>query len=205
MKNHALSRRDFLRFSALGAGGLVLAACATVPAAPPQAPAAPAEGGTGAAAPAQDQVVLDVIMDTPEYQNQHQQILDLFTEEHPNARAQLITHSEDGQPAYVAKVAGGYVPAMETAWASGNSFELNQDTYDVAIDLSTIDYPYWDQFLWDIKNTWSNIYGQPGPRLIDPFLGVVMTWQYHQDLLDAAGLDPAGQRQDLGRPEDVAG
>jgi ABC-type glycerol-3-phosphate transport system substrate-binding protein len=192
MKNHALSRRDFLRYSALGAGGLMLAACTTVPTAPAQAPAAPAESGAGAAAPAQEQVVLDVIMDTPEYQNQHQQILDLFTEVHPEAKAQLITHSEDGQPAYVAKVAGGYVPAMETAWSSGNSFRINQDTYDVAIDLSTIEYPYFEDFLYDLKNSWSTIYGQPGPRLIDPYLGVVMTWQYHEDLLNAAGINPAG-------------
>jgi ABC-type glycerol-3-phosphate transport system substrate-binding protein len=189
MKNHELSRRAFLRYSALGAGGMVLAACTTVPAAPAQAPAG---ADSGAAAPAQEQVVLDVISDTPEYQNQNQQILDLFTEVHPEARVQMIAHSEDGQPAFVAKVAGGYVPAMETAWASGNSFKINQDTYDVAIDLSTIDYPYFDLFLYDLKNSWSNIYGQPGPRLIDPFLGVVMTWQYHKDMLEAAGLDPQG-------------
>ena len=61
----------------------------------------------------------------------------------------------------------------------------------MAIDLSTIDYPYWDQFLWDIKNTWPSMYGLSGPRCIDPFLGYIMTWQYHQDLLDKAGLDPA--------------
>ena len=68
---------------------------------------------------------------------------------------------------------------------------LNNDQYGVAIDLSTIDYPYWDQFLWDIEHTWSDMYGKSGPRCIDPFLGYVMTWQYHQDLLDKAGLDPA--------------
>jgi hypothetical protein len=36
------------------------------------------------------------------------------------------------------------------------------------------------------------MYELPGPRCIDPFLGYVMTWQYHQDLLDAAGLNPQG-------------
>ena len=186
VKFSALSRRDFLRLTALGMGGAALAGCApaTTPSgAAPAAPAAPVE-------PAEEAVVLEVVMDTPEYQNQHQQIFDLFSEEYPEATVTLITHSEDGQPAYVAKVAGGYVPAMETCWASGNSFRLNKDTYDVAIDLTTIDYPYWDLFLWDIKNTWANIYGLSGPRCIDPYLGVVMTWQFHMDMLDPAGLNP---------------
>jgi ABC-type glycerol-3-phosphate transport system substrate-binding protein len=93
----------------------------------------------------------------------------------------------------VAKVAGGYVPAMETCWSSGNSFRINQDTYNVAIDLNTIDYPYFDLFLYDLKNSWSDIYGLPGPRIIDPYLGVVMTWQYHEDILDEAGLNPYGR------------
>lgn len=191
MKKTQMSRREFLRYSAIGAGGMMLAACA-VPAAPAAPGTGAAEAGGAAAAPAGEQVVLEVIMDTPEYQNQHQQILDLFSEVHPEAKVTLITHSEDGQPAYVAKVAGGYVPAMETAWSSGNSFRINKDTYQVAIDLNTIDYPYFDRFLYDLKNTWSNIYGLPGPRLIDPYLGVVMTWQFHKDLLDAAGINPIG-------------
>src|SRR5512141_2084185 len=110
MKKQTLNRRDFLRYSALGAGGMVLVACA--PAVAP-APAAPTEAAGATAAPAASETVLDVVMDTPEYQNQHQQILDLFSDVHPGARVNLITHSEDGQPAYVAKVAGGYVPAME--------------------------------------------------------------------------------------------
>ncbi|HXF62479.1 MAG TPA: hypothetical protein VNK95_12740, partial [Caldilineaceae bacterium] len=194
MQQASLTRRSFLRLSAFGVGTWLAAACApaTAPSTGPEAPAAGAAGGGEAAAPPQETVVLEVVMDTPEYQNQHQQIFDLFSEEHPEATVTLITHSEDGQPAYVAKVAGGYIPAMETVWASGNSFRLNKDTYEVAVDLSTIDYPYWDLFLWDIKNTWSNIYGLPGPRCIDPYLGVVMTWQFHQDLLDEAGLNPIG-------------
>ncbi|MBW7882637.1 MAG: carbohydrate ABC transporter substrate-binding protein [Caldilineaceae bacterium] len=186
MQNRTLSRRAFLRYTALGAGSIALAACAA-PAAPAAAPSA-----GGGEAPAAAEIVLEVVADTPEYQNQHQQIADLFSEVHPGARVNWITHSEDGQAAYVAKVAGGYLPAMETCWASGNTFVLNNDTYEVAVDLSTIDYPYWDQFLWDIKNTWPSMYGQTGPRCIDPFLGVVMTWQFHRDLLDVAGLNPIG-------------
>jgi len=209
MKGKLLTRRDFLRYGAVSAGGLALAACAA-PVAPPapaaaptEAPAAPAEPTSPppeptaelpaepTAAPAAEQIVLEVIADTPEYQNQHQQIADLYTEENPNVKVNWITHSEDGQPAYVAKVAGGYVPEMETCWASGNTFVLNKDTYEVAIDLSTIGYPHWDKFLWPIEKVWPEMYELSGPRCIDSFLGVVMTWQYHQDLLEAADLDPA--------------
>jgi hypothetical protein len=55
-------------------------------------------------------------------------------------------------------VAGGYSPHMETVAASGNDVALNKDTYGVAIDLSTINYPYWNEFLWDIEHT-------PGPEM----------------------------------------
>jgi len=206
VKSKKLTRRDFLRYSAIGAGGLALAACAAPTAAPaPAAPAAPTAVPVAptavpaaatavpptAAAPAAAQIVLEVVSDTPEYASQHQQIADIYTEQHPNVTVKWITHSEDGQAAYVAKTAGGYVPHMETVWASGNTLVLNKDTYNIAIDLSTIDYPHWDKFLWPIKDTWPTMYGLPGPRCIDPFLGYVMTWQYHQDLLDKAGLDPA--------------
>jgi len=192
MSKQQLSRRGFLRLSALAGAGVAVVACA--PAAQPGAPAAESAANTPeAAAPAAEGVTLDVVMDTPEYQNQHRQIFDIFEEENPGITINYTTHSEDGQQAYVAKVAGGYTPAMETAWSSGNSFRLNKDNFDVAVDLSTIDYPYFGDFLYDLENSWSNIYGESGPRVIDPFLGVVMTWMFHQDLLEPAGLNPIGR------------
>ncbi|MDQ3249413.1 MAG: ABC transporter substrate-binding protein [Chloroflexota bacterium] len=193
MSNKSLSRREFLRISALTGAGLAVVAC--VPAPQPGAPAAePAAANTPEpAAPAAEGITLDVVMDTPEYQNQHRQIFDIFEEENPGITINYTTHSEDGQQAYVAKVAGGYTPAMETAWSSGNSFRINKDNFDVAVDLSTIDYPYFGDFLYDLEGSWANIYGEPGPRLIDPFLGVVMTWMFHQDLLEPAGLNPIGR------------
>lgn len=150
MQRNPVTRRDFLRLTAFGAGSIALAACA--PATTPATSVATAEAtdaATTAEAPAQEGIVLDVVMDTPEYQNQHRQIFDIFEEEHPGITINYTTHSEDGQPAYVAKVAGGYLPAMETAWSSGNSFRINKDNFEVAVDLSTIDYPYFGDFLYD--------------------------------------------------------
>ncbi len=195
MAKKNLSRRDFLRMSAMTSAGLVIVACAPAPqpAAPADAPDAVATNTPAAAAPAAEGVTLDVVMDTPEYQNQHRQIFDIFEEENPDIKINFTTHSEDGQQAYVAKVAGGYTPAMETCWSSGNSFRLNKDTFEVAVDLSTIDYPYFGDFLYDLEHTWANTYGESGPRCIDPYLGVVMTWMFHQDLLEPAGLNPIGK------------
>ena len=54
MKKTQMSRREFLRYSAIGAGGMMLAACAvpTAPAAPAAPGAGAAEAGGAAAAPA---------------------------------------------------------------------------------------------------------------------------------------------------------
>ena len=127
MKTSKLTRRDFLRLSAMGAGGLALAACAAPPppapaaapaaaaAVPPTAAPAPtAVPAATAAPPAAAEMVLTVVSDTPEYASQHQQIADQYTELHPNVKIDWVTHSEDGQAAYVAKTAAGYVPEMET-------------------------------------------------------------------------------------------
>lgn len=193
-----VSRRTLLKWMGMSAAGIGLAACAA-PAAPaattaPAATEAPKEEAKPAETPAAaGQVTLDVVMDTPEYQNQHRQIFDIFEQENPGVKINFTTHSEDGQPAYVAKVAGGYIPAMESVWASGNSFKLNRDTFKIAIDISTIDYPYYDLFTYPLKTAWSDIYGESGPRCIDPFNGPVMTWMFHEDLLDKAGLNPIGK------------
>ncbi len=194
-KNDKISRRSLLKIMGVGAATAGLAACAAPPpqAAPAaEAPAAEAPKPTEAPAAA-GAVTLDVIMDTPEYQNQHRQIFDIFEQENAGVKINFTTHSEDGQPAYVAKVAGGYVPAMESVWSSGNSFKLNKDTFKNAVDLSTIDYPYFDQFTYALKTAWSDIYGESGPRCIDAFNGPVMTWMFHEDMLDKAGLNPIGK------------
>lgn len=199
-KNPKISRRSVLKAFGVGAATAGLAACAAPPAAQApaatQAPAAEAPKPTDAptsAPAAAGAVTLDVVMDTPEYQNQHRQIFDIYEQENPGVKVNFQTFSEDGQAAFVAKVAGGYLPAMETAASSGNNFKINKDSFQNAIDISTIDFPYFDQFLYDLKGAWTGIYGESGPRGIDPFLGVVLTWVFHKDMLDKAGLNPIGK------------
>ena len=200
MKTTKLTRRDFLRLSAMGAGGLALAACAAPPRRPPPLRrlrrcsyrCAAHRGARSDGCPAAAQVVLEVIADTPEYAEPAPADCGSLHREESQCEGQL-GHLQRGRPGGLRRQ--GRRRLCAGTWrhvaASGNNVALNKDTYGIAVDLSTIDYPYWDQFLWDIKNTWSEMYGLSGPRCIDPFLGYVMTWQYHQDLLDKAGLDPA--------------
>jgi ABC-type glycerol-3-phosphate transport system substrate-binding protein len=188
MSNKQVSRREFLRLSALAAAGAV-AAQYGVPAVA-RAASQPFERLTDTP-PAAEEVTLDVVSDVPEYDNPHRQILDIFEDENPGVTINLISHSEDGQPAYAAKVAGGYCPAMETVSAISNMTRINKDNYPNYVDLSTIDYPYFDLWTYDVKNAWSNLYdGLPGPRCMNPFLGWVNTWVFHADLMEKAGLNP---------------
>lgn len=222
MEHKTYSRREFLRLSATTAMGLVVAACgAQTPAVPAAAPtAAPAAGAPTAAAaaaptaaaaaaptaaaaaptaaasataPAQPQgVTLDVVYDLPEYQSQFRQIFDLYEDENPGVKINDSAHSEDGIAAFQAKVAGGYIPAMERSPASIPGGLITQNNYKNFIDLNTIDFPHFDRWTYDVKTAWPELYGvaDSGPRSLDPYQGFTMTWMYHQDLLEPAGLDP---------------
>lgn len=188
MSNKHFSRREFLRLSALAAAGAAAAQYGFPAVA--RAAAQPFERLT-VGAPAAQEVTLDFVSDVPEYDNPHRQILDIFEDENPGVTINLVSHSEDGQPAYAAKVAGGYCPAMETVSAISNTTRINADNYQNYVDLSTIDYPYWDQWTYGVKTAWSDLYGGlPGPRCLNPFMGWLNTWVYHIDLMEKAGLDP---------------
>src|SRR5574341_641381 len=197
-----LSRREFLRVSALTAAGLVAAQCgAPATPAPPAATEAPKPAATEApkpaateaptvAPPAAKEVTIDVVTDLPEYEAQFRQIYDVFMEENPGVTVTLSTHSEDGIPAFQAKIAGGYLPAMERTPASIPGGYLSLDNYKNFVDLSTIDFPYFDNWTYPVKTMFSDVYGVSGPRSLDPFEGYEMTWMYHEDLLTPAGLNP---------------
>jgi ABC-type glycerol-3-phosphate transport system substrate-binding protein len=194
MNTKNLSRREFLRVSALTAAGLVAAQCgAPATPAPPAATEAPKPAATEApttAPPAAKEVTIDVVTDLPEYEAQFRQIYDVFMEENPGVTVTLATHSEDGIPAFQAKIAGGYLPAMERTPASIPGGYLSLDNYKNFVDLSTIDFPYFDNWTYPVKTMFTDVYGVSGPRSLDPFEGYEMTWMYHEDLLTPAGLNP---------------
>ncbi len=192
MAAHEVSRRVFVRMAALSGGGLVVAACT----------GSSSEGGTtttaadgvtttaapGTAAPAGEDVVLDIMSPVAEYEGPYREIWNLFESKHEGIKVNLFSINEDTAAAHEAKVAGGYLPAIE------HSQELQiaagADNFETFVDLSTIDFEWWDRWTWDVKNTWSGLFGESGPRTLTPFQGFVFTWQWNQELMDQAGLDP---------------
>ncbi len=179
MKDSNLNRRDFLRLGAFAAAGVTVAACAGAqPAAPAEAPAE---------APAAEAVTLDV-MSLAEYEGPYREIWNVFEASHPDIKINVFSINEDTAAAYEAKVAGGYQAAIELTQEMQIFF--NKNNYEMAIDLSTLDFPWWDRWQFDVKNAWADMFDLPGPRSLDVFQGFVITWQYNSELMEKAGLDP---------------
>jgi len=192
MTKKYVSRRDFLRVSALTAAGLVAAGCvAQAPAPAAQEPApqeeAPAEEAPAAEAPAAEEVTLD-IMSLAEYEGPYREIWNVFEASHPGIKINVFSINEDTAAAHEAKVAGGYLPAIELTQEMQIFFD--KSNYEMAVNLGELDFPWWDRWQFDVKNAWADLHGLPGPRSLDVFQGFVMTWQYNKELMDQAGLDP---------------
>jgi hypothetical protein len=173
MKN--LSRREFLRISALAAAGAVTAQYANV-----SAPAL-------AKPPAAEPVTLDC-MSLAEYEGPYKEVWSIFEEANPDIKINTFSINEDTAAAYEAKVAGGYLPAIELTQETQIFFK--KDNYEMAVDLSTVDFKWWDRWVYDVKSAWPKLFNLPGPRSLDVFQGYVITWQYNSELMDEAGLDP---------------
>jgi ABC-type glycerol-3-phosphate transport system substrate-binding protein len=189
MDEKKLSRRDFLRVSALAAGGAALVGCGAATAEPTKAPqaATQAPAAPTAAPPAASEVTLDV-MSLAEYQGPYREIWNAFEGENPGIKINVFSINEDTSAAFEAKVAGGYLDHIELTQETQIFFK--NDNYEMALDLSTIDFPWWDRFTFDAKNAWANLFNLPGPRSLDWAQGYVMTWQYNAELMQQAGLDP---------------
>ncbi|GAB4542974.1 MAG: hypothetical protein Kow0063_35610 [Anaerolineae bacterium] len=192
MSKATLSRRDFLRASALTAAGLVAAGCAA-PATEAPAPEKPAEEAPAAteapaaAAPPGEGVTLDV-MSLAEYEGPYREIWNVFEASHEGIKINVFSINEDTAAAHEAKVAGGYLPAIELTQEMQIFFDKNN--YQMAVNLGELDFPWWDRWQFDVRHMWSDLHGLPGPRSLDVFQGFVMTWQYNKELMDEAGLDP---------------
>lgn len=195
MSESYLSRRKFLGFAVIAGGGLVAAACGGS-STPTTAAAggggstttAAGGGGTTTVAPPAETVVLDVLTSPSEYEGPYREIWNFFESTHPGIEISLFSINEDTAAAHEAKVAGGFLPAIEDT--TEQQLVAGADNFETFVDLSTIDFPYFDKWTWDLENTWSNLFGQSGPRTISPFQGFVLTWQWNEELMQRAGLDP---------------
>lgn len=194
--SNRISRRRFLELSLVAAAGTALASCTpktTETAAPPAAAtavppaAATAVPPAATAVPPVEEVTLDC-MSLAEYNSQYQEIWNVFAGENPGITINCFAINEDTAAAFEAKVAGGYIPNIDLTQEEQIFF--NKTNYEMAYDLSKMDFPWWDKFTFDALHEWSNLHGLPGPRSLDMFQGYVFTWQFNNDLMKLAGLDP---------------
>jgi ABC-type glycerol-3-phosphate transport system substrate-binding protein len=179
MNSKNLSRREFLRVSALTAAGLVAARGALATPAPAQAAAAP---------PAAEPVTLDCMAPAPEYAGPYREIWDVFEAKNPGIKINLFSINEDTKAAYEAKIAAGQLPAMENT--QDLQITANKTNYEMFLNLKDIGFPWFDRWTYDVKTAWSDLFGLPGPRTLDIYHGFVWTWQYNSELMEKAGLDP---------------
>lgn len=197
MRTKDMSRRDFLRISAIAAAGSTLAACGVATEAPPPPPAGATAVAPTTAPPAGAPVTLDV-MSLAEYEGSYREIWSVFENENPGIKINVFSINEDTAAAFEAKVAGGYLDHIELTQETQIFFK--NDNYEMALNLGEIDFPWWDRFTFDAKNAWADLFNLPGPRSLDWAQGYVMTWQYNGDLMAEAGLDP---RTDVKSMEDL--
>ena len=197
-----ISRREFLRMSAIAAAGLVVAGCATPDAPMPEsATSLPDPTAVPTIASAKQDVTLEFVTNLPEYENSFRQLLDIYETENPGVKINVFAFSEDTEAAYLAKVAGGYLPAIEQI-PDNSGRTVNRDNYTEFVDLSSIGFPWFDRWMYDVQNEWSNSFGLPGPRTLDTYQGIVASFIYHKDIMDKIGWDPQRQVKtldDLGR------
>ncbi len=167
MSENRLSRRDFLRVSALTAAGVGLAACGATeaPAEPTKAPAAAAatEAPAPTAAPAAGEKVTLDVMSLAEYEAPYAEIWNVFNSSSADSEVSVFSINEDTAAAHEAKVAGGYLPAIELTQEMQIFFDKNN--YEMAVNLGELDFPWWDRWQFDVKNAWSDLHGLPGPRI----------------------------------------
>lgn len=188
MNGKKLSRREFLRMSALTAAGAALAGCGAPAAAPPTSEPEVAPTATTAPPPAEE-VTLEIIASQPEYIDAERQIWDVFEAENPGIKVNLFAVNEDTVAAFRAKVAGGEMPAIVAPWVIADQ-GVTAENYQTFMDLGELDFPWWDRWTYDVKNAFSDVYGLSGPRALEVFAGFLFTWQYRSDLMEEAGLDP---------------
>jgi len=192
-----MNRREMLRLSAISATGVALAACGVGGVPTQQQPATEGAAAAGSASPAAE-VTLNVMAPVAEYEAPYREIWNVFEVEHPGIKINLFSVNEDTAAAHEAKVAGGFLPAIE------HSQELqvlaNKDNYEMFTDLSSFEFPWWDRFTFPAQTDWSDLYSLPGPRTLDIYQGFVFTWQYNEELMEKAGLDP---RKDIKTWDDL--
>jgi len=133
-----------------------------------------------------EEVTLEIQASQPELLNSEQQIWDLFEAQNPGVTVELFAVNEDQRPAYQARRAGGYFPAIETHAMP----PIDTATAGNYVNLLDVDIEWLDRFQYDVRATQAALTGVEGLYTLDPRSGRFITWQYNADLMDELGLDP---------------
>jgi len=183
IKRKPMTRREFIQLGAIGGASLVVVGCGAKPnadsAANTGANAATEVSSTTGMTP----VTLDIRATQPEYANAEQQIWAIWEQRSGNT-VNLYSINDDQDDAYQARLAGGYVPALDrrTQITPANSANF--------VNFLDVDFEWLDRWEYDIRHAWENRYGEPGVYSLDFYQGFIFSWQYHKDLMAELGLDP---------------
>ena len=131
------------------------------------------------------ETVLEVSATQPEYFAQDRAIWDLYEEENPGVKIDLFAINEDTEAAFQARVAAGDPPDIR-----GLTFPT-QDNYKTYLNLSEIDFPWWDRANYDARQIFEQTHGVKGyAPAFNVQGGLFLNMIYYADEMKMAGLDP---------------
>lgn len=142
-----------------------------------------------------EKVELEFVISETEYQQLTQDIWDLYTEENPNVTVNVLGWNEGQDAVYLSRIAAGDPPHM---WETAAFNPITKDRYDFLVNLLEVDYPYFDDFKYDVKERWGSVYGVEDylPSL-DVWMPVTRSFIYRKDVMEDSGLSPKGNVQDI--------
>jgi len=183
MKKNTLSRRDFLRTSALAGVGLALVACA------PPAANAPAAAGGGAAAPAASVTTIRWMSRAGQENNVpiQKHMDEVFSAKNPNIKVSVEPAPEGFEQKLLAQMVAGTAVDVFEAW--GNIF-FNWTERDLLLDVqSMVDRDFKDDQIKDYNDfQWTGLVMR-GKRVGMPLYINVMTVTVNKDLFEKYGVD----------------
>ncbi|MCX6044575.1 MAG: extracellular solute-binding protein [Chloroflexi bacterium] len=183
MQKSKLSRRDFLRTSALASVGLALVACA------PAATTAPAASGGAAAAPAADVTTIRWMSRASAEENPiiQKHMDEVFSAKNPNIKVSIEPAPEGFEQKLLAQMVAGTAVDIFEAW--GNIF-FNWTERDLLLDIqSMVDRDLKDEQVKDYNDfQWQGLQMQ-GKRIGMPKYINVMTVTVNKDLFEKYGVD----------------
>jgi multiple sugar transport system substrate-binding protein len=182
-KDNKLSRRDFLRTSALAGVGLALVACA-----PPPAGSGQAQAG-GAAAPAKEATTIRWMSRAGQENNVQIQkhMDDVFSAKNPNIKVAVEPAPDGFIDKLLAQMVAGTAVDIFEAW--GNIF-FNWTERDLLLDVqSFVDRDLKEEQVKDYNDfQWTGLQMQ-GKRIGMPLYINVMTVTVNKDLFEKYGVD----------------